>query len=162
MSPEDYVVDSTNSLARYGILDHDARKAKEAKDNGSKRPVDLYGDEDEDDYKPTSRPVRTPQPLKAVPDTEPPPSGPGRPPFVKYFDHLSGKGLSLLAKNIYGYLENLDRGPGNVIRPKQATIAEYFEVERKAVGRALKDLEHEKLIARQQLAYGKSTHYTML
>jgi len=156
---EDYVVSGPRPLAEYGILDHDARKAKE---NGSRRPVDLYDDEDEDDYKPTSRPVRTPQPLKAVPGTQAAAKGTGRPPFVKYFDHLAGKGLSLLAKNIYGYLENLDRGPGNVIRPKQNTIADYYETDRWAVAKALKELEREKLITRQRLAYGKSTHYTVL
>ena len=67
-----------------------------------------------------------------------------------------------MAKNVYGYLENVGRGPGGVIHPRQSTIADYLETDRWTVARALRELEREKLIVSQRQAYGKTTTYKIL
>ena len=158
MALEDYVVDSSNSLARrYGILDHDARKAKEAKENRSRRPADLYDNEGEDDHKSTSRPVRTPQPFKPDP-------GNRTPPFLMVDnDLLARTDLSSDAKLVYAYLKNIQRlSNGGSICPRQTTMIEALGLTKYLVPKALVDLEDAKLITRHRKGPSGLTHYTLL
>jgi hypothetical protein len=86
---------------------------------------------------------------------------------------LRRRDLSLGAKCVYAYLENIKRMAIEqakktrsqrkvIVAPRQSIMAEYFGVTRQTIGNQLNELEQAEMITRKRRGHGQSTMYTIL